>query len=388
MDASAKITKAKSSLLLSHPYFGMLASRLTHEPSEKTETFVSNGRIFRYNAAYVAGCSLEEIRFVLANSVMHHVLAHKRRKNGRMGWLWQLATDYAINSMLVENSFVLPEGVRYDKAYAGMYAEEIYALLKEQVEQGTAESAFDTPDEGEEDHSEQDAASEPDTEQQQGGSASSASDDEMDVHAEAEWQYAAAMAEEMAKRQSALPSGMERLAEKVVKNRVDWRFELYNAINRHMKNDYAFMPPNKKMIARGIALPSLTSDTLSLCVAVDTSGSINDELLAAFLGEFKAVMESFPAVQIELLIADAKVHAHHTFRSGEKMEFALKGGGGTDFRPVFDYIEGNLPMTTMLLYFTDGDGRFPRYPPNYEVLWALSRSRARVPFGRRIILLD
>jgi predicted metal-dependent peptidase len=385
MDAAAKITKAKSLLLLSHPYFGMLASRLTHEPSEKTETFVSDGRVFRYNPDYVFACSIDEIRFVLASSVMHHVLAHKRRKSGRTGWLWQLATDYAINGMLVENGFEIPERVRYDKAYAGMYAEEIYALLKEQVEQGTHESAFDASDEVDGTPPEREV---PDEEELRGMSAVPISEEEIDLQGEAEWQYASAMAEEMAKRQSALPSGMERLVEKIVKNRVDWRFELYNAINRHMKNDYAFMPPNKKMISRGIALPSLTSDTLSLCVAVDTSGSINDELLAAFLGEFKAVMESFPAVQIELLIADAKVHAHHTFRSGEKMKFALKGGGGTDFRPVFDYIEGNLPMTTMLLYFTDGDGRFPRYPPNYEVIWALSRSRARVPFGRSIILLD
>ena len=103
--------------------------------------------------------------------------------------------------------------------------------------------------------------------------------------------------------------------------------------------------------------------------------------------EFKTIMQNFPSVKIELIIADAKVHAHHTFQGGERMDFKLKGGGGTDYRPTFDYVEANLPMTTMLLYFTDGEGSFPRIPPNYEVLWALSRT-AKMPFGRALVVFD
>jgi predicted metal-dependent peptidase len=122
-------------------------------------------------------------------------------------------------------------------------------------------------------------------------------------------------------------------------------------------------------------------------VAIDTSGSIDDQLLGAFMEEFKTIMQNFPSVKIELIIADAKVHAHHTFQGGERMDFKLKGGGGTDYRPTFDYVEANLPMTTMLLYFTDGEGSYPRIPPNYEVLWALSRE-AKMPFGRGIVVFD
>lgn len=60
---------------------------------------------------------------------------------------------------------------------------------------------------------------------------------------------------------------------------------------------------------------------------------------------------------------------------------------GTDYRPTFDYIEANLPMTTMLLYFTDGEGSYPRFSPNYEVLWALSR-KAKVPFGGGLVIFS
>ncbi|MGB5868289.1 MAG: VWA-like domain-containing protein, partial [Arcobacteraceae bacterium] len=135
-----------------------------------------------------------------------------------------------------------------------------------------------------------------------------------------------------------------------------------------------------------VALPSLTSDTLSLVVAIDTSGSINEELLGGFVSEFKAIMQNFPSISIELIIADAKVHSHHSFMGAEDFDIVLKGGGGTDYRPTFEYIEANIPMSSIVLYFTDGEGIFPRIPPACEVLWALSQNKNKIPFGRKIVI--
>ena len=372
---------------MKHPYFGMLASRLKDEPKEGLQGYASNGKRFLYDPEFMQRRTTEEIMFILTNCVMHHVLSHQQRQLGRKGGLWQLATDYAINNLLHENGLEIPRGANYNEAFEGMYAEEIYEALKEHY-YGDMEDAFS----GEDDI--------PPPPGMPGGNAADESDskgdndafsnlgtieEELDAQNESEWQYASSVAQEVAQRKSAMPSGMERLAKKIKAADVDWRFELYNAVNRHMRNNYAFMPPNKKHIWRGVALPSLAGDTLSLCVAVDTSGSINASLLGAFMEEFKTIMTNFPAVKIELIIADAKVHAHYTFQGGEKLDFPLKGGGGTDYRPVFDYIEAELPMTTMLLYFTDGDGWFPRIPPPYEVLWALSRP-AKVPFGRGLVV--
>ena len=383
MHADELLQKAKARLTMTHPYFGMLASRLKHEPGEEIRAYASNGRRFLYNPAFMEKRSLEEVMFILTNAVMHHVLSHQQRRLGRKGSLWQLATDYAINNLLAQNGVDIPQGANYNKEFKGMYAEEIYDLLKEEYGSGLGD-AFDDAAGAPGARGPGDVAGEGE-ENPMGNPAAML--EELAAEAEAEWEYAASLAKEVANRKSAMPTGMERLAKKVKARDVDWRFELYNAVNRHMRNNYAFMPPNKKHIYRGIALPSLTSDTLSLCVAVDTSGSINEELLGAFMEEFKSIMQNFPAVRIELLIADARVHAHHTFQGGEKMDFPLKGGGGTDYRPVFEYIDANLPMTTMLLYFTDGDGWFPRIPPSYEVLWALSRA-AKVPFGRGLVIFE
>lgn len=383
MTSDDKITKAKSTLMRTHPYFGMLASRLSHESSEKPRSFLSNGKIFRYNPEFIQNCSVEEIVFVLSNCVMHHILAHKKRQDNRTGWLWQVATDFAINSLLVQNGLEVPEWVNYDPSFNGKYAEEIYALLVKQMHENDTGDTLFTPEANKQQNIQEsdDAQNQAPPKEEDYETFTEALDDD----SEAAWRYAESISTEMAKRQSAMPTGIERLSKKVITNSADWRFLLYSAINRHMRNDYAFMPPNKKFLHLGVALPSLRSDTLSLCVAIDSSGSINEELLSAFLSEFENIMQSFPAVKIEMLIADAKVQGHYTFQSSQPMKYSIKGGGGTDFRPVFDYIEANLPMTSMLLYFTDGDGSFPKKAPYYEVIWALSR-KSKIPFGKVVEL--
>jgi len=388
MNANDRLVRAKSLLSVKHPYFGMLASRLKHEPKEEISAYASNGVRFLYNDAFIQRRSDEELMFILTNCVMHHVLSHQQRRLNRKGHLWQLATDFAINNILHQNGMPIPQGANFNEEYAKMYAEEIYALLKEEYYGGA--DAFDDDDEAFGNDAppklELNDAGQEEADQQAFGSLDGI-DDELDPQTESNWEYAASTANEVAARKSVTPSGFERLGKKVKASGVDWRFELYNAINRHMRNNYAFMPPNKKHLYRGIALPSLASDTLSLCVAVDSSGSIDEYLLGAFVEEFKVIMTNFPAVRIELLICDARIQAHYTFQGGEKLDFTIKGGGGTDYRPVFDYIDANLPMNTMLLYFTDGDGWFPKRAPGYDVLWALSRP-AKVPFGRPLVIFN
>ncbi len=377
MDASTLLTKAKSQLISKHPYFGMLANRLKHEENLQIDYFASNGKRFIYNPTYIESLDMDELFFILTNCVMHHILAHNQRKLNRKGVLWQLATDYAINNMLAKNKLKIPKGANYNKEYKNMYSEEIYEILKVEFAEQSGASSYD------------DAQNLESFIKEKGGDSSIFKNfEKMDEKEEDEWDYAASLAKEVGNKNSTTPLGLERFAKKIKANDIDWKFELYNAINRHMRNNYAFMPPNKKHIYRGVALPSLTSDTLSLIVAIDTSGSIREDILGAFIGEFKDIMQNFPAVSIELLVADAKVHSHHSFIGGEEMDFPLKGGGGTDYRPTFEYIDANIPMSSMLLYFTDGEGIFPRIPPAYEVIWALSQNKNKIPFGRKLVIFD
>ncbi len=382
-----KIEKAKTRLVVRHPWFGLLASRLKSEPSDEVEAFLSDGKVLQYNADWLATEPLETVEFMLANSVMHHVLAHENRQKGRQGWLWQLATDYAINDMLLQNGFKLPERVHYEARFAGKYAEEIYAALKEEIkneEYGDDESA-------ETGFNEQNKRRTKEQTPQENRSANP--DDpplppmELDPEVEQMWASAAKEALERAQRQGKTPGGLERLFRRELEPTVDWRSELYQAIARHHKNDYTFAKPAKKWIASGIYLPSTYSETLIVTVAIDTSGSIDEALLGLFVAELESILLSFLDAEVDLLLCDAKIQGVYRFVSGEILDFPVKGGGGTDFRPVFWHIEKELPQTSLLIYFTDAQGSFPDEAPHYDVLWVMPEE-AEVPFGRTIVFSE
>ena len=118
----------------------------------------------------------------------------------------------------------------------------------------------------------------------------------------------------------------------------------------------------------------------SFVIAVDTSGSVSEELVHAFLQKtfniLKASESFFSRVDIRILQCDLQIQEERRVTSQKDLDAALqgltlKGFGGTDFRPVFDYIEqqrrqGELRQLKGLLYFTDGCGVYPRQKPEYD----------------------
>ena len=365
-----KISQAKAKLLVEYPYFGALASKISLEVNDNIESFKADGKKLEYREEYLAELEIDEIEFILANGAMHAALDHQNRRQKRSGWLWQMATDMAINDMLVQNGLELPYGAEYRERFSGMYAEEIYAELKSDIlrDDEDLEYEADSVDDVE-----------PNGEQQQQKTEQEELLQEQLLAEEA----ISLLEQEFAKGE--LPQSMERFFDIGSFGKIDWRDELRHAIDRYFKDDYTMMPPSKKLLYSGVYLPSNTSQTLRLVIAIDSSGSIDQELLGAFLTEVNSLMSLMPNYIIELLVCDDKVHLHQTFYSGEQLSIEVKGGGGTDFRPVFEYVEQNFDDVKLLLYFSDLDGVFPKQEPLYEVCW-VSESQNSPPFGRVIII--
>jgi predicted metal-dependent peptidase len=186
------------------------------------------------------------------------------------------------------------------------------------------------------------------------------------------------------------PITIARFFELEAFGKVDWREELRIALDKYFRDDYALMPPSKKLLYSGIYLPSNISQTFRLVIAVDSSGSIDETQLNSFLSEVNFLMTLVSNYQIELLVCDEKIQTHETFYSGDTLEVTVKGGGATDFRPVFSYIEEHFDDVKLLLYFTDLDGFTPNAAPDYEVKWIVPKGRSKkeeVPFGT-VIELD
>lgn len=396
MTAEEKLTKAKAKLMLEHPYFGTLASALHIESDPDQLTFKSDGVNLRINEEYIDKLDTSEVEFILSNGAMHAVLGHIQRQGGRDAWLWQEACDFAVNAMLVKNGLQAPEYVNYQPQFEGMYAEEIYSQLKEEMiynEDTNHESSGDTQDQQESPNhllgSKEEQKQEFKPPQNGQRSVESVEEEvisqqELDALAE-ELQAHFEQVFNKLKRQDALPKDLQFVVPEYFSHKVDWREVLSGFIASYAKSSYTFMPPNMKYLYRGIYLPSLSSDLLRIIIAIDTSGSVDKELLAIFLGEIESIMEVYPNFEIDIITADNKVHSHKTYLPGETLDYTVSGGGGTDFRPVFEYIDQNIDYPTALLFFTDGEGIFPTNEANFEVMWVVPKN-IEIPFGETLVL--
>lgn len=383
-----KISEAKAKLLVDYPYFGTLASRLELHQNDNIQAYLSDGIRFEYNDDYLLGLNQAELGFALSNGAMHAALAYENRQKGRMSWLWQLATDHAINAMLSANGLEPPMAIDLDPRFEGMYAEEIYAVLKDEIRN----EEFDDDESNETGFNEENRRKQEQMKNAEGDHDPGKKRGQMEVEnveqrvvdEEMFEQYANEALEKIA-AQGDLPLDIERFFAVTDTGRVDWRRELYHAIDRHYRDNYRMMPPSKKLLYRGIYLPSLYSDTLRLTIAIDSSGSVDESLLSLFISEVESILIHFPSYVIDMVVCDAKIQGYRQFLSGEALEVEIKGGGGTDFRPVFDFIDESLDMPSLLLYFSDTKGTFPEIEPMYETIW-ISGETADVPFGRVLVI--
>jgi predicted metal-dependent peptidase len=152
------------------------------------------------------------------------------------------------------------------------------------------------------------------------------------------------------------------------------------------RDDYSYMRPSRR--EGSVIFPSLRSGQVDLVVALDTSGSVGENELAQFLSEVNALKGQLRA-RVTLLACDSALSegAPWEFEPWEELRLpeSIKGGGGTSFVPVFDWLARQGRQPDLLLYFTDAEGDFPKVEPNFPTLW-LVKGKAPVPWGQRIQL--
>jgi len=387
MNVDKKISKAKAKLLVEYPLFGTIASKLKLVKNDDIQAFKSDGLILEYNSDFFSTIESSKIEFALANGAMHASLAHEKRKNNRSAWLWQMATDFAINDMLIQNGMDCPHEAHYRKRFSGMYAEEIYAELKDDILRDELEYETDDRDDINSETSDKSNNNSEPIGVQESSLEDQVSEElsPQDLQSEQLFEEFAQsiINEELSKNDA--PLGLDRFFKLNYDGKIDWRDELRLALDRFHKDDYTLLPSSKKFLYLGLYLPSSISDRFKLVVAIDSSGSVDAELLSEFLSELNFLMNTIANYEIDLLVCDDKIRSHNVFYSGDILDVELQGGGATDFRAVFDFVDNELQDTKLLLYFTDLEGTFPSRSPNYAVKW-ISTANSEVPFGETILL--
>lgn len=414
-----KLTRARTRLLLNQPFFGTLCLRLKMVASD-VATMATDGQRIVYSAAFVEELSPAELEAVLAHEVMHCALAHHCRRGKRDPGLWNQAADYAINPLLISNGFTLPQGALMDSTFDGLSAEEIYARLEQSRASAptpTVETGPQQPNDSSQpsaaavnpNHSSGAGAPEPrpcvQAKSQESrspdpvrpggfGEVTDACDEQGQAASQAErerqareWSIAADQALHSAEACGHEPSQVRRPIQESRESKQDWRAILREFISGTAPADYCWTPPNRRFVASGIYLPAVKRDGVGVIViAVDTSGSIGDEELRQFAGEIESISAGAQPEAIHVVYCDAAVQGCQEFRAGEVIHLEPMGGGGTNFRPVFQWVRERELVPACLLYLTDLCCHSYPEIPEYPVLW-VTHSRRTAPWGETVRMM-
>lgn len=207
---------------------------------------------------------------------------------------------------------------------------------------------------------------------------------------EREWNDRIVEAHQHAKKRGKEPAGIETLIDELLERKFNWRSILRKYIKKEVPYDFTYASPHKKSQSAGYYMPNIKRESLEVCVAIDTSGSISNKRLQEFLSEIKGISESHEAVRITLIVADAQVQETFELGNGgkERLEnIRMKGRGGTDHRPVFEWLKKNKPNARVLVAFTDGYTEFPDNSTVRNTIWVVPETgldKEIFPFGKVI----
>lgn len=359
--AMKRVQIARTSLLLDQPFFGVLALQLHVREDPSCDTAWTDGRTLAYSPAFVEKLSNDELMALIAHEVMHCACGHPWRRDARDAKKWNIACDYAINGVLDAAGFKLPSGGLIDPNLTGKWSEWIYDRLPDSDNDGNGSGDDSGPN-------------------PLGEVRDAPADCDSDGNTETDWQQLTTQAAKAAEARGKLPAGMKRAIDQISEARVDWRSLLRRYVQEIVRADYSWTRPNVRYIAHGLFLPSLRSIACGrIVVAVDTSGSIDAVLLSQFAGEINAIAQDVQPSSVDVIYCDADVNRVDTFERGDLVTLTPCGGGGTDFRPVFERVDSDEPPA-VLIYLTDLYGSFPDVAPEYPVIWAAT-TNGTAPFG-------
>jgi len=163
---------------------------------------------------------------------------------------------------------------------------------------------------------------------------------------------------------------------------VDWRELLRRLWSDTVPADYSWMRPNRRHVWAGLYLPGAAREGVGeIAIAVDCSGSVSARQLGLFEAEIRSILEGQRPQRTHVMYFDALIQKVDIYEAGQPIQLQPKGGGGTDFRPCFQWLDENRIVPQTLVFLTDLDGAFPGAAPAYPVLLASTESR-HAPFGQ------
>jgi len=360
-----RIIVARVGLLLRHPFFGNMATRLRIMSADDwCPTAAVDGRNLYFNTQFFNAMSNKEIEFVIAHEILHCVFDHLERREDRDPQIYNIAADYIVNNTLVRDRIgEMPKLVDcfqdfkyenwtseavYDDIF-GKYDEEqlkqLGELLDEHLDWGDNEGEGDSGSEGEDSNGNKISKKRP----------KYSKEDLRKIRDEIKENMISAAQTAGAGN---VPAGVERMIKELTEPKMNWREILRQQIQSTIRHDFTFSRPSRKGWHTGAILPGQNfAQQIDICVSLDMSGSIGDEQAKVFLSEVKGIMDEFKDYNVKIWCFDTKVYNEQDYSadSGDDLsDYEIMGGGGTDFMCNWEYMKDNDIIPKKFIMFTDG----------------------------------
>jgi predicted metal-dependent peptidase len=388
--ARERLVAARIGLLLRHSFFGNLATRMKLvNADEWCSTAATDGLKFYYNSRFIMMLKPKEVEFLVGHEVLHVVYDHIGRRGDRDPQIWNIADDYCVNADLKRHKvgqFITTVPCLYESKYDGKPAEEVYDDLMKNVQKISID---DLVDQMIDDHLDGDdgegEGQEGDSDKEGKGRPKKMTPEERE-RARQEMKQAIIQAAQSAEA-GTLPKGVERLIRDATEPVMPWRELIQTNLTSAIRNDYSWMRPSRRSWHMDAIMPGMTpGEEIDVVVSLDMSGSISDKQATAFLGEIAGMMNSFDGYKVHVFCFDTDTYNPQDFDS-ENMdsiqEYEPKGGGGTDFDCIFDYLKQNAIEPKRLIVFTDGYPCGSWGDPDYcDTTWIIHGDKnPNPPFG-------
>jgi predicted metal-dependent peptidase len=354
-----KLITARIGLLLRHPFFGNLATRLKLvDATEWCGTLATDGRHFYYNNDFVNKLTPKQAEFGFAHEVLHNVFDHMGRRDFRDPQLSNIAADYAVNQICKDERIgEVPDWIKIyqDNKYRGKSYEEIYDDLYEKADKIDIGALGELLDEHLDGEGEDGDGEDGDNEGKNKGRPKLTAEEKKAIKDEIKEAMVAAAQAAGAGR---VPAGVARMIQSFTEPKMDWRQMLRMNIQSIIKSNFSFSRPNRKSQHCGAILPGMMNEeTIDVSVAIDMSGSISDKMAKDFLSEVKGIMDEYVDFKLDLWTFDTEVYGYKQFTgdtADEIMDYKCNGGGGTDFDVNYEFMKNQGIEPKRFIMFTDG----------------------------------
>ena len=392
-----KLTTARVGLLLKAPFFGNMATRMQLiQADEWCPTAATNGRNFYYNTKFVQKLSVKKLEFLFGHEICHCVFDHFGRVGSRDRQLSNIAQDYAVNQILVDERIgekITEVQICYDQKYRGMAWEEIYDELWEKAEKISLPDLLKQLGDLLDEHINEDGSG-PGKEgkdgdkEGKGGMPTMTKEEAQQIRdeiKEAMIQSAAAAGA------GKTPAGIQRLIKDMTEPKISWRDLVRQEIQSIIRNDYTFSRPSRKGQMSGAILPGMKeATTIDVGICIDMSGSIGEEDATVFLSEVKGIMDQYEDFKINLWCFDTAIYNHKEIsqdNSHDLEEYEPQGGGGTDFEVNWEFMKDNGIAPKKFIMFTDGYPCGSWGDEDYcdTIFIVKGNTEAEAPFGQTVI---